>query len=82
MGVETRDLTAIEDAICSLLEPEFETLFVATITTGGIREFVLYTRNPDEVKRKFKLLGSQVTTHKVHLMVRPDKGWEVYSKLI
>jgi hypothetical protein len=81
-AIETQDLNAIEDAICSVFEPQCESLLVATITTAGVREFVLYTRNPDEVKRKFRLLGDRISSHKVHLRVQPDKGWDIYSKLI
>ncbi len=81
-AIEAQDLNAIEDAICSVFEPEYESLFVATITTGGVREFLLYTRNPEEMKRKFKLLGDRIATHKIHLRVQPDKDWQIYSNLI
>jgi hypothetical protein len=79
---ETEELNVIENDICTLLEPQNESLFVATLTCGGIREFVLYTQNPDEVKRKFRLLQDQVSTHRVHLKIQPDKDWQVYAQLL
>jgi Family of unknown function (DUF695) len=79
---ENEELNAIEDTICKLLEPQNESLFVATITCGGIREFVLYTSNPDAVKRKFKLLQDLTFSHRIHLRIQPDKDWNVYAKLL
>ncbi len=55
---------------------------MATITCGGIREFVLYTGNPDAVKRKFKLLQDRTFSHRIHLKIQPDKDWHVYAKLL
>jgi len=78
---EIKELDAIENAICNLLEPQNESLFVAAITCDGLREFVLYTRNPDAVRRKFKALENRMVTHKVFLKLQPDKDWHVYSEL-
>ena len=79
---ESEQLNAIENEICMLLEPQNESLFVATLTCGGIREFVLYTSNPDAVKRKFKLLQDRTLSHRVHLKIQQDKDWQVYSQLL
>jgi hypothetical protein len=79
---ESEELNVIEEVICSLLEPQNESLFVATLTCGGIREFVLYTANPDAVKQKFKLLQDRTSTHHVHLKIQPDKDWNVYAQLL
>jgi len=78
---ESQVLDAIENAICNLFEPENESLFVATVTCDGIREFLLYTRNPDAVRRKFKALESRTLTHKVFLKIQLDKDWHEYSQL-
>jgi Family of unknown function (DUF695) len=79
---ESEQLNAIENEICKLLEPQNESLFVATLTCGGIREFVLYTTNADAVKRKFKLLQDRTLSHRIHLKIQPDKDWHVYSQLL
>ena len=80
-STECRDLDAIEDAICDLLEAGAESLFVAVITTSGMREFVLYTRSPEQVKQKFEELRSRVKSHEIQLMIQPDKDWKVYARL-
>ena len=48
---ETETLTRIENDIREVFEPNRESLLVATTTIPGIREFILYTRNPDSVQR-------------------------------
>jgi hypothetical protein len=79
---ESQELDALENAICNLFESESESLFVATVTCDGFREFVLYTRNPDAVRRKFKALENRMPTHKVFLKMQPDEEWSVYSRLV
>jgi hypothetical protein len=78
---EIGDLDFIEDTICSLLETGRESLFVAVINTSGMREFVLYTRSPEQVKQKFEQLRSGITSHTIQLMIQPDKDWQVYMLL-
>jgi hypothetical protein len=80
-STELHDLDFIEDAICELLETDGESLFVAVITTSGMREFVLYTRSPEQVKRKFEELRNKVKSHEIQLMIQPDKDWQVYARL-
>jgi hypothetical protein len=76
-------LKRIESDICEVFEPGRESLFVGTRTIPGICEFILYTRNPDAVQRKFdNELLARVYTHKVHLKIQPDKGWSHYEKLL
>jgi hypothetical protein len=80
-SIEIRDLDFIEDAVCESLEAGGESLFVAVITTSGMREFVLYTSSPERVKQKFELLQSNITSHEIQLMIQPDKDWKVYARL-
>ena len=79
---ETETLTRIENDICEVFEPGHESLFVATITIPGIREFVLYTSNPEGLQQKFDNdLLARVFTHQAHLKIQPDKDWTIYNKL-
>jgi Family of unknown function (DUF695) len=80
---ETEALTRIEDDICSIFESNRESLLVGVTTIPGIREYILYTKNPDSVERKFNNdLLARVFSHKVHLKIQPDKGWSNYHKLL
>jgi|SRR5215831_2587291 len=80
---EVQDLNRIESDIREIFEPNRESLLVATTTIPGIREFILYTRNPDSAQRKFDNdLLARVFTHRVHIKIEPDKDWSRYNKLL
>jgi hypothetical protein len=74
-------LGEVENTICGSLEQEAESLLVAVITTGGMREFVFYTRGPENVKRRFEQLRNQITSHKIQLMIKSDRTWQTYAEL-
>ena len=78
---EDAELGTIEDTICASLEQEAESLFVAIISTSGMREFVFYTRAPEQLKQRFEQLRSGITSHEIQLMIRPDKDWGVYGQV-
>lgn len=80
---EVDALDRIESDICEIFEPNRESLFVAATTIPGIREFILYTRNPDSVQRKFDNdLLARVFTHRIHIKIQPDKNWSQYQRLL
>lgn len=79
---ETAQLNAIEDAIQHSIEVQAESLLVAIVTTGGMREFVLYTRDPESLRRRFDQLRAATASHDLQLMIQPDRTWEVYSRLL
>jgi hypothetical protein len=74
-------LGELEDVICNSLEEKAESLLVAIITTGGMREFVFYTREPKSVELRFAQISERSTSHKMQLMIQEDKGWQVYKRL-
>ena len=78
---EDGELGKIEDAICQSLEEQAESLLVAIITTGGMREFVFYTRAPQQLERRFEQLRKQIASHEIQLMIQSDKTWEAYKLL-
>lgn len=82
MSDEAAELMDIEDRICSELEGGNESLFAVVITTGGMREFVFYTSNPQGVEVKLKNLSETIQGHTVQGMVKPDKAWTVYNQFV
>ena len=46
-----------------------------------MREFVFYTRAPQQVQRRFQQLRNRITSHEIQLMIQPDKTWEIYALL-
>lgn len=80
---ETEELKRIESDIREIFETNRESLFVATTTIPGVHEYILYTRNPDSVQRKFDNdLQARVFTHRTHIKIQPDKDWNLYKKLL
>lgn len=77
-GVE---LGEIEDQIVSELQAGNESLLVGRLTTDGMREFVLYTSNPEGVKSKLEKLQHDVKSHELQLMIQGDPKWSVCRKL-
>ena len=71
----------IEEIIRSSLEEQGVSLLVAVITTGGMREFVFYTREHHWVEQRVVELRQRITTHEMQLMIQLDKTWQVYAQL-
>ena len=79
---EASEFMEIEDQICAELEDRNESLFAAVITTGGMREFVFYTSNPQGVELKLKSLNEKIHSHTIQGMIRPDEHWDVFRQFI
>ena len=80
-GEENIVLGEVEDVIRRALEEEAESLFIAVITTNGMREFVFYTRSPEGARDRFSELIGQVRSHQLQLTIQPDENWDVYAAL-
>ena len=78
---EDAQLGEIENLLRDSLQAEAESLLVAVITTSGMREFVFYTRDPQQVKRRFEQLRDDTANHELQLMIQVDKNWGVYAQL-
>lgn len=78
---EHAELHAIEDEVCTSLQEQAGAPLVAVITTQAMREFVFYTHRPEEVRRLFEVLRDRITTHKIQLLIQPDRDWKVYALL-
>ena len=78
---ESEQLAGIEKSLAERLEEGRHCLFVATITTDGMREFVFYTSDPEETRRRVEAVGNDVDTHQLQLMIQTDPKWKVYRQL-
>ncbi len=79
---ETAELDAIEDAIQTRFCAGNESLFAGVVTTGGMREFVLYTSDGDAARGKAEQLVRDFAQHKVSFVLNPDASWNVYRQLL
>lgn len=78
---ESEQLLTIEDILVPLFEKADESIYVASITTGGMREFVFYVSNPDTVIGKFETLKAEAKSHKPQLTTQKDADWGIYRAL-
>ena len=85
-GLPTHDesvqLTMIEDQLNRHLCADNRCLLVGVITTGGMREFVLYTCDAAQLEERFHGLQHEVETHDLQLVVQPDQQWTTYRQFM
>jgi hypothetical protein len=74
-------VNAIEDRLDALFKAADGHLFAMVITTNGMREFVLYTKDAVAARAQFNLLRSSTTTHDIQLSIQADPEWKVYRSL-
>lgn len=77
--LESNELAQIEDDLASALEANRLCLYAASITTGGMREFVFYTSDPDQTRALIETYTKTITGHELQLIIRPDPKWDVYK---
>lgn len=78
---ESAKLAEIEDLLVERLEPDRMCLHVATISTGGMREFVFYSSDPETSRREIEMLSKTITSHELQHIVQADPDWRVYQRL-
>jgi hypothetical protein len=76
---EMQQLNAIEDSLSAQMETGQQSIQVLVITTGGMREFVFYTRDSALVEKVTQRLQTEFKSHKIQAYVTEDPGWEVYE---
>ena len=81
-GEESWKMSEIEDLLAAELERHHESLFAVVITTGGMREFVFYTSDPQAVERKLAALAETIDSHQIQRVIQPDEGWAVYHQFV
>ncbi len=77
---ENATLQELEDRLSRALEVDREALLVVALTTNGVKEWVLYSSDPDATKRRMQDFAPTVGTHKLQMVVGQDKDWAVYRQ--
>jgi hypothetical protein len=78
---ESGELDALENDLCKIFEADMASLLVAVITCNGMREFILYTKDPALAREQFEELKFRSFSHKIHMRLQPDKDWRLYTEL-
>ncbi len=77
---EDQALSVIEDALADSLQQDKESLFAGVLSTGGMREFVFYTSNPEAARDRIKVLQEAFKSHTLHAMIRQDAEGTVFKQ--
>ena len=59
-----------------------ESVLAGVITTGGMREFVLYTNSANWIEAYHNSLSAEISTHAVQVMAKTDPDWSVYKSFV
>ena len=83
-GMPTSDelgqLVAFEDAVTERAGDQ--AVLVGVITTGGMREFVLYTGSGEWIPAFHTDLKSALPAHDVQMVAETDPKWSVYRQFV
>jgi hypothetical protein len=77
---EMKELGEIEDVILRRFTVGNESLFAGVITTGNMREFVLYTSDEVGAVAKAQQLVKEIRHHQVQFVVNDDPEWNVFKQ--
>jgi hypothetical protein len=77
---EARELTSLENEIDRAMSGKKLGFLSLVITTGGMREYVFYSNQPDAVRREIKKMGGRMRGRDVRSYVTADPGWEIYFR--
>ena len=77
---ELAQLVAFEDVVTERAGDN--AVLVGVITTGGMREFVLYTGSGEWIPAFHTDLKSALPTHDVQMVAETDPKWSVYRQFV
>lgn len=77
---ESNQLNAIEDSLSNLLQADERSLQVLAITTGGMREFVFYSRDSAHAEAVLRDNQSAPSGHELQSYVSEDPQWQLYAQ--
>ena len=77
---EARELMSLENEIDRAMTGKKLGFLSLVISTGGMREYVFYSNQPDAVRRVIKKMGGRLHGRDIRSYVTADPGWEVYFR--
>lgn len=78
----TERLLEFEDRMMAEIGRDREAILVAVITTLLMREFVLYTRDPESTKTRLTEIAETTDDLIVQFVIQPDPRWEIFESLL
>ncbi len=77
---EDEQLGRIEATL--LRKADERSVLAGVITTGGMREFVLYSSSSTWLEAFHEAMKAAVSTHQVHVIAKNDPTWAVYKSFV
>ncbi|GAB4408408.1 MAG: hypothetical protein OHK0021_18960 [Bryobacter sp.] len=78
---EYAELDEIEYKIRDEFQMQNEAFFAGIVTGAGMREFFLYSAQPELTRRRAEALRALAKQHEVRVSVSEDKSWATYRSL-
>ncbi len=69
----------IEEKLYDELHTKHETIFAGLITGNNMREFVLYTKDPEKLKPFLEKILNNFTNYLFQINIQEDKKWKIYK---
>ena len=76
---ESAILTQIEEAIEGAFRVGHETILTVVLTTGGVREFLLYSASPQVVGAAVAAIQAQFPQYQIQFYIQLDAEWDGYA---
>lgn len=81
---DSDSLNIIEDKLSDLLEKQHHAVFVISITTNNMREFVFYAKEwkPEFFDKEIKELNKSIPSHNLQFMMKQDPKWSTFAQFV
>jgi len=81
---DSDSLNIIEDKLCDLLEKQHHAVFVVSITTNNMREFVFYVKEWESeiLDKEIKELNKSIPSHNLQFMMKQDPKWSTFAQFV
>lgn len=76
---EIQKLNEIEEKLYDELNAKHGTIFAGLITGNNMREFILYTKDPEKLKPVLEIILNTFTEYQFQINIQKDKKWDIFK---
>jgi hypothetical protein len=81
-GAEADELEALEERLITSIEGSGEGVLVGVLSSGGIREYMVYARTAEGVSEAVAAFGRDSQWHQIQYAVQRDNEWSAYKEFL
>ena len=78
---ESFRLERFEDRICSAIDHDGQSILMLALTSNGQREFVFYTKDPEEFLARLTAMPQEKERYPVRIQAHSDPEWSFWQGL-